>query len=99
MSNGMNIKPLSNRVIIEPVSEDKKTKSGIVLPENASGEKPMMGKVVAVGPGKHVDGKLVPMSVKIGDSVIYKKYGPDEIDIESKKYLIADEEDILATLN
>jgi chaperonin GroES len=99
MSNGMNIKPLGSRVLIEPVSEDKKTKSGIVLPENASGEKPMIGKVVATGPGKFDDGKLVPMTVKVGDQVIYKKYGPDEIEVEGKKYLVGDEDDILAILS
>lgn len=94
----MNIKPLSNRVVIEPVSEDKKTKSGIVLPETATAEKPMIGKVVATGPGKYIDGKLAPMSVKVGDSVLFKKYGPDEIEMDGKKFLVGDEDDILAVI-
>jgi chaperonin GroES len=95
----MNFKPLSNRLFIEPLSTEKTTKSGIVLPETTSGEKPMMGKVIATGPGKLVDGKLVAMTVKVGDSVLFKKYGPDEIEIEGKKYLVGDEDDVLAILN
>ena len=96
---GMNFKPLSNRVFIEPVSAEKTTKSGIVLPESSSGEKPMMGKVVAAGPGKKNDkGELVAMNVKVGDTVLFKKYGPDEIEIDGKKYLVGDEDDILAIL-
>ncbi|MBI4085326.1 MAG: co-chaperone GroES [Candidatus Liptonbacteria bacterium] len=95
----MNFKPLSNRVFIEPVEEEKTTKSGIVLPETADKEKPMMGKVLAIGPGKlNEKGERVPMSVKVGDSVLFKKYGPDEIEIEGKKYLVGDEEDILAII-
>jgi len=95
----MNLKPLANRVVIEPTNEDKKTKSGIVLPENASGEKPMIGKIIATGPGKYDDGKLVPMTVKVGDSVLFKKYGPDEIEMEGKKYLVGDEDDVLAVIS
>lgn len=74
------------------------TKSGIVLPETASKEKPMMGTIVAVGPGKMEDGKVSPMSVKVGDKILYKKYGPDEIEIDDKKYLIGDEDDVLAVV-
>jgi chaperonin GroES len=95
----MNLKPLSNRLFIEPLVAETKTKSGIVLPESGTGEKPMMGRVIATGPGKIVDGKLVAMTVKVGDSVLFKKYGPDEIEIEGKKYLVGDEDDVLAILN
>ena len=95
----MNFKPLSNRLFIEALNAEKTTKSGIVLPENASGEKPMMGTVVATGPGKTVEGKLVAMTVKVGDKILFKKYGPDEIEIEGKKYLVGDEDDVLAILN
>jgi len=95
----MQLKPLSNRLFIEPLAAETKTKSGIVLPESGTGEKPMMGKVIATGPGKIVDGKLVAMTVKVGDSVLFKKYGPDEIEIEGKKYLVGDEDDVLAVLN
>lgn len=95
----MNFKPLSNRVFIEPVAEDKKTKSGIVLPDTAEKEKPIVGRVVATGPGKlNEKGERTPMGVKVGDRVLFKKYGPDEIEIEGKKYLVGDEDDILAVL-
>jgi chaperonin GroES len=95
----MNIKPLSNHIFLEPVEEEKTTKSGIVLPETAEKEKPIKGKIVAVGPGKlNEKGEIIPMSVKVGDLVLFKKYGPDEFEIEDKKYLVGDEEDILAIL-
>ena len=95
----MNFKPLSNHLFIEPLTEEAVTKSGIVLPDTAEKEKPMQGTVVAVGPGKLNDkGERVPMSVKIGDRVLFKKYGPDEIEVEKKKYLVGDEDDILAIL-
>ena len=95
----MNIHPLSNHIFLEPLEEEKITKSGIVLPETAEKEKPVKGKVSAVGPGKFNDkGERITMSVKVGDTVLFKKYGPDEIEIEGKKYLVGDEDDILATL-
>lgn len=75
------------------------TKSGIVIPDTADKEKPMMGTVVAVGPGKwNEKGERVQMSVKVGDKVLFKKYGPDEVEVEGKKYLVGDEDDILAIL-
>ncbi|TRZ64956.1 MAG: co-chaperone GroES [Spirochaetia bacterium] len=93
----MNIKPLSNHIFLEPLEEEKTTKSGIVLPETAEKEKPVKGKILAVGPGKFNDkGERIAMSVKVGDVVLFKKYGPDEIEIEGKKYLVGDEDDILA---
>lgn len=95
----MNIKPLSNHIFLEPIIEDKTTKSGIVIPDTAEKDKPIKGKVLSVGSGKFNDkGERMPMSVKAGDMVLFKKYGPDEIEIESKKYLVGDEDDILAIL-
>ena len=95
----MQFKPLSNHVFLEALEEDKTTKSGILLPETAEKEKPIKGKVLAIGPGKRNEkGELQPMSVRVGDIVLFKKYGPDEIEIENKKYLVGDEEDILAIL-
>lgn len=95
----MNFKPLSNHLFLEPLEEEKVTKSGIVLPETAEREKPIKGKVLAVGPGKlNEQGQRTPMSVKVGDVVLFKKYGPDEIEIEGKKYLVGDEDDILAII-
>lgn len=96
----VNFKPLSNNVFIEPLKEEKATKSGIVLPETAEKEKPMLGKVVAVGQGKlNEKGERMPMSVKVGDKVLFKKYGPDEIEVDGKKYLVGNEEDILAIID
>lgn len=95
----MNFKPLSNHVFLEPLAEEKMTKSGIVLPETADKEKPIMGTVLAIGPGKKNDkGDIQPMSVKVGDKVLFKKYGPDEIEVDGKKYLVGDEDDILAII-
>jgi chaperonin GroES len=95
----MNLKPLSNHLFIEALSEEKITKSGIVLPDTAEKEKPIIGIVVAVGPGKLSEkAERCPMSVKTGDKVLFKKYGPDEVEIEGKKYLVGDEDDILAVI-
>ncbi len=95
----MNFKPLSNHLFLEPVAEETMTKSGIVLPETAEKERPVQAKVVAVGPGKRNEkGEIVPMAVKVGDTVLFKKYGPDELELEGKKYLVGDEDDILAVI-
>ncbi|MCR4261196.1 MAG: co-chaperone GroES [Candidatus Colwellbacteria bacterium] len=95
----MELKPLGSKVIIEPIEEDKTTESGIVIPETAEKERPIKGRVLAVGPGKVTDsGERVPISIKEGDTVLFKKYGPDEVEMDGKKYLVADEEDILAII-
>ena len=93
------IKPLEDRVLIEPISEEIKTKTNIVLPDTVEKEKPEQGKVVAIGPGRiDNNGKRIPMSVKKGDVILFTKYGPSEIKIKDKDYLIAKEEDILAII-
>jgi len=90
---------LSDHILIEPAKEDEKTKSGIFLPETSSKERSEEGKVIATGPGKRTDeGKMLPMSVKPGDKVLFTKYGPNEIKIDGKEYLIAREDDILAII-
>ena len=95
----MKFKPLSDHIFLEPLDEEKKTKGGIVLPDTAEKEKPIKGKVIAVGPGRlNEKGERMPMSVKKGDIVLFKKYGPDEVEIGGKKYLVAEENDILAIL-
>ncbi len=95
----MKIKPLADRVVLEPMEREEMTKAGIVLPDTAEKEKPERGKVVAVGSGRVTDeGNTIPMSVKVGDVVLFRKYGPDEIKVDEKEYLIAKEEDILAVL-
>src|SRR3990172_6830171 len=99
IDSNMKFRPLSNHVFLEPLEEEKTTKSGIVIPDTAEKEKPIKGKALAVGPGKRNDrGELVPMSVKVGDTGLFKKYGPDEIEIDGKKNLFGDEEDILTII-
>jgi len=97
-----NIKPLHNNVLIESLSDDEKgskTKSGIFIPETVDKEKPDQGKVAEVGPGKRDnEGKIIPMSVKKGQKVVFSKYGPDEIKVGDKKYFIISEDNILAVI-
>jgi chaperonin GroES len=95
----MNIKPLSDRVLIEPIAQEDKTKTGIVLPDTAEKERPEQGKIVAVGPGKLLEnGKRQTIDVKKGNKVIFSKFGPSEIKIDGKEYLIARTDDILAII-
>ncbi|EKD49287.1 MAG: hypothetical protein ACD_63C00197G0005 [uncultured bacterium] len=95
----MTIKPLGDKVVIEPINEDVKTKAGIVLPDTHEKEKPEKGKVIAVGSGKiTLEGKRLPMNVKKGDKVLFKKYSADEFKIGSKEYLVVGEEDIIGVI-
>ncbi|MBE7474160.1 MAG: co-chaperone GroES [Anaerolineae bacterium] len=92
----MNLKPLGDRLIVEPIEQEEMTTSGIVLPETAK-EKPMQGKVLAVGPGaRKEDGSRIVMDVSIGDTILYAKYAGIEVKLENKKYLIFKETDVLA---
>ena len=92
----VNLKPLGDRVVVEPLEKEEKTASGIILPETAK-EKPQEGEVVAAGPGRLDDnGKRVEMDVKKGDIVLFAKYSGTEIKIDDKKLLILKESDILA---
>jgi chaperonin GroES len=96
----MNIKPLYSNLIVKPIKEDEVTKSGIIIPDTIDKEKPENGEVVAVGDGKILEnGQRSPMSVKVGDKVMFKKYSPDEIKIEEEDYLVLNEDDILAIIN
>lgn len=95
----MNIKPLSDYILIEPIKEEEKTESGILLPETVDKERPEQGKVIAVGPGKRTSSdKIIPMDVKVGQKVLFTKYAPNEIKVDDKEYLIAKQEDILAII-
>jgi len=92
----MDVQPLGDRLIVEPLEEEETTVSGIVLPDTAK-EKPQRGKVLAVGPGGRNDsGELVPMEVAVGDEIIYSKYGGTEIKLGADEYLILRESDVLA---
>jgi chaperonin GroES len=92
----MKVKPLADRVVVKPAPAEEKTKGGIILPDTAK-EKPVIGEVVAVGPGKVTDdGKKIAPEVKVGDKVLYGKYSGTEVTIDGEEYLIMREADIFA---
>ena len=92
----MKVKPLQDRVLVERLQEEEKTKGGLSIPDSAK-EKPMQGKVVAAGNGRILeDGKKIPMDVKVGDVVLFAKYSGNDVKIDDKEYLIMKEDDILA---
>ncbi len=92
----MSIKPLADRVVVEPLEAAEKTAGGLYIPDNAK-EKPQKGKIIAAGPGKSSDaGTLIKMEVKAGDTVLYGKYSGTEVQVDGKDYLIMRESDILA---
>ena len=95
----MKIQPLHDRLIVEAAEKEERTAGGIILPDSAQ-EKPQRGKVLAVGPGKVLDsGKLAPVDVKVGDTVLYGKYSGTEVTIENEQYLILRESDVLAVIS
>ena len=94
----MKIRPLQDRVIVKRVEEEGKTKGGIIIPDSAK-EKPMEGKVIAVGKGKVLeDGKIPPLDVKVGDRVLFGKYSGSEIKIDEEEHMIMREDDILGVI-
>ncbi|MEF8823156.1 MAG: co-chaperone GroES [Desulfohalobiaceae bacterium] len=94
----MNLKPLHDRVLVQRVEEEEKTKGGIIIPETAK-EKPIRGKVKAVGPGKMTDeGKRIEMSVQAGNLIMFNKYAGTEVKIEDEEHLVMREDDILAVI-
>ena len=94
----MKIKPLGDRILIKPSPAEDQTKGGIILPDTAK-EKPVVGEVVAVGPGRKSDeGKLINLDVKVGDKVLYGKYSGTETTIDGKEYLIMRESDVFAVV-
>jgi len=96
--NVKELKPLGDRVLIEPIFEEEKSKGGILLPDTVSKEKPQVGEVLAIGPGAtSKEGKIIPMTVKKGDKVVYAKYSGTDIKGDNDEdYLILSEKDILA---
>ena len=95
----MKIEPLQDKVVIKPLKEESVTQSGIVIPDTVDKEKPMQGEVVAVGPGVlKRDNTRRPMSVKVGDIVLFTKYAPDEIELDNEEYLVIEEEKILGII-
>ncbi len=94
----MKLKPLADRVVIKPSVAEEKTKGGIIIPDTAK-ERPVVGEIVAVGPGrKGDDGKLIPMELKVGDQVMYGKYSATEITVEGQEYLVMRESDVIAVV-
>lgn len=99
MAKKLSLSPLGDRVVVLPVEKgEKKLPSGIIIPDTVDKEKPAQGEVIAVGLGKFEDGKRVPMQVKVGDTVVFSKYGYDEIKIEGAAYYILSESNILGII-
>ena len=94
----MKIRPLQDRLLVKRIEEEEKTKGGIIIPDTAK-EKPQEGRIVAIGPGKtNDDGKLIPLTVKNGDRILFSKYSGTEIELEGDEHLIIREDDVLAVL-
>jgi chaperonin GroES len=91
----INLKPTAGYILVEPLEKEVKTSSGIYLPENA-GEKPQKGKILATGSATYIDGQKIESPAKVNDTVLYKKWGGNEVKIEGKEYLFVKFEDILA---
>lgn len=99
MNKYMNIKPLGDRVLVKPIKEEEVTKSGIVLPDTVDKEKKMEGEVIAVGQGKILDnGERAKMEVKVGDKVIFEKWGGEEVKVGKEEYKILEQGKILAII-
>lgn len=92
------IRPLSDRIVVEPMETESKTAGGIVIPDTADKEKPGKGKVVAIGTGKYVDGTVQPLQVKVGDRVLFGKYAGTNIKLNEKEYLVMREEDVMGVM-
>ena len=94
---GTKVTPLADRVVVKALEEAEQMRGGLYIPDTAK-EKPQQGEIVAVGPGKYEDGKLVPMTVKVGDKVLYGKYSGTEVTIDGEQLLILRESDVLAVI-
>ncbi len=94
----MNLKPLGDNIVVKGLTKEETTKSGIILPDTIDKEKPEQGEVLAVGPGKYQNGQLVNMEVKVGNKILFKKYGPDEFKIDGEKVLVISQDDVVGIL-
>ena len=95
---GVKISPLADRVVVKPSEDTEQMRGGLYIPDTAK-EKPQQGEIIAAGPGKYEDGKLVPMAVKVGDKVLYGKYSGTEITLDDEQLLILRESDVLAVVS
>jgi chaperonin GroES len=95
----LKLEPLGSRLIVKPIIEDEVTKSGIILPETADKEKPIRGEVLAVGPGKTLDnGQREKIDLKVGDKILFEKYGADEYKVGQEEFLVVDYEKVVAVI-
>lgn len=99
IATAINIRPLSDRIVVEPEETESRTAGGIVIPDTADKDKPIKGKVVAIGTGKFADGKLQPLQVKVGDVVLFGKYAGTNIKLNAKEYLVMREEDVMGVVD
>jgi chaperonin GroES len=93
------LRPLGDRLVVKALTKEEKTASGIILPDTADKERPEQGEVIATGPGRLLDnGSVAPMTVKVGDKVVFKKYSPDEVKVDDEEVLVISESDVLAII-
>lgn len=97
-ANALKVRPLYDRLVVEPEPAESKSVGGIVIPDTADKDKPMKGKVIAIGTGKYIDGKIHPLQVKIGDEVLFGKYAGTNIKLDNKEFLVMREEDVMGVL-
>src|SRR6266498_4431680 len=98
MAKKFSLQPLEDRIVVRPSEEEETTASGLVIPDTAK-ERPQEGEVIAVGPGRFEEGQRIPLDVKVGDKIIYSKYGGTEVKIEGDDYLILSARDVLAVVS
>lgn len=98
MSKTPNIRPLSDRIVVEAKEAESKTAGGIFIPDTADKDKPMQGTVIAIGIGKYIDGKLQPLQVKVGDQVLFGKYAGTNVKLTDKEFLVMREEDVMGVV-
>jgi chaperonin GroES len=92
------IRPLADRIVVEPKETESKSAGGIVIPDTADKDKPMQGTVLAVGNGKYIDGQLQPLQVKVGDKILFGKYSGTNVKLSDKEFLVMREEDVMGVL-
>lgn len=98
MSDKIAIRPLGDRLVVAPIEAETVTAGGIVLPDSSDKEKPIRGKVVAVGNGKRHEDKVIPLDVKVGDKVLFGKYAGTSVKLDGKEYLVMREEDVMGVI-
>lgn len=92
------IRPLSDRIVVQPREVETRTAGGIVIPDTADKDKPIQGTVIAIGTGKYIDGKLQPLQVQVGDKILFGKYAGTAVKLDDQEYLVMREEDVMGVL-